>query len=71
MTPVLREIQINGEWREFVPGSTLAELLDQLGLQPKGLAIAVAGEVVPKDEWSSTSVDPSLRIEIVTAVQGG
>ncbi|AEF38993.1 sulfur carrier protein ThiS [Hoyosella subflava] len=67
----IREVQVNGEWREFTDGSSLTDLLSSLGLPEKGLAIAVNGDVVPKADWPQTLVHPASRIEIVTAVQGG
>ncbi|MCW4351830.1 sulfur carrier protein ThiS [Hoyosella sp. YIM 151337] len=71
MTNVTREVQINGEWRSYPDGASLSGLLESLGLPSKGLAIAINGEVVPKDDWPDTAVEPASRIEIVTAVQGG
>jgi sulfur carrier protein len=60
----------NGEERALPEGSAVADLLDKLGLSPKGLAVAVDGVVRPRGEW-----DKPLRrgavVEILTAVPGG
>jgi len=51
--------------------STLAELLDELGIEIRGIAVAVDGEVVRKADWSVTPLLPSNRVEILTAAAGG
>ena len=38
---------------------------------PRGVAIAVDDAVVPRGAWSTTTVRPGDRVEVVTAVQGG
>lgn len=63
-------IAVNGEPREFAV-ETVASLLTRLNIQPRGIAVAVNGEVVRRSEWTSTSVVDESAIEIVTAVAGG
>ncbi|HVW40907.1 MAG TPA: sulfur carrier protein ThiS [Amycolatopsis sp.] len=65
------EVQINGDWRSFPDGITLAELLDTLGTAQRGVAVALDGEVVRRREWADVVVRPGARLEILTAVQGG
>ncbi|WP_300345003.1 sulfur carrier protein ThiS [Nesterenkonia sp.] len=36
-----------------------------------GVAVALAGEVVPRSRWSATELSDGDALEIVTAVQGG
>lgn len=36
-----------------------------------GVAVALAGEVVPRSRWQNTSLSDEAELEIVTAVQGG
>ena len=38
---------------------------------PQGVAIAVDDAVVPQGAWTTTTVRPGDRVEVVTAVQGG
>jgi sulfur carrier protein len=66
----MNEVQVNGEWREFPADSSVAGLLEHLGIPPKGIAVAVNGEVLCRDEWDKV-VDPRWRIDVLTAVQGG
>jgi sulfur carrier protein len=66
-----RTIAINGESR-VVDADNLAELLERLGYdQPRGLAVALNGRVVPRGEWATRTLDVGDAIEIVGAVQGG
>ncbi|TYL45768.1 sulfur carrier protein ThiS [Nocardioides sp. BGMRC 2183] len=66
-------ITINGRAREWAGGASVADLLRQLelGAEPRGLAVAVDGAVVPRAEWSSHQVRDGAAVEVVTAVQGG
>jgi sulfur carrier protein len=63
-------ISVNGEQRTFVVESIEA-LLTRLEIQPRGIAVAVNGEVVRRSQWSTTPVEDQSAIEIVTAVAGG
>ncbi|WP_022872637.1 sulfur carrier protein ThiS [Nesterenkonia alba] len=36
-----------------------------------GVAVAAAGEVLPRGQWSRTALSEGDELEIVTAVQGG
>lgn len=65
------EAQVNGEWREFPDGTTVAGLLEVIGAGPKGIAVALDGQVVRRGDWAATAVPPGARLEILTAVQGG
>ena len=39
--------------------------------RPHGVAVAVNGEVVPRDDWPRRHLAHGDTVEIVTAVQGG
>ena len=62
---------INGERRQVVAGATVAELLADLGLQGKKIAVEKNGDIVPKSRHSSETVAPGDSLEIVAAVGGG
>jgi sulfur carrier protein len=61
---------VNDEEVEVDPSTTVAGLLDRLGIPDKGIAVAVDWSVLPRSDWQSTLSD-GARIEVVTAVQGG
>lgn len=64
-------VTVNGEPRELADGSTVASLVDQLSAPPRGVAVALDGEVVPRAQWPATSLVEGARIEVVAAIQGG
>ncbi len=64
-------ITLNGEPAAPEPGATLADLVAQLALPSRGVALAVDGEVVPRTAWERTPVSAGARVEVVTALQGG
>ncbi|MGB8197802.1 MAG: sulfur carrier protein ThiS [Acidimicrobiales bacterium] len=63
-------IRVNGDAQPFVDES-VAELLDRLSIETRGVAVAIDGDVVRRSEWSTTRIDDGVVIEIVTAVAGG
>lgn len=65
------QITINGTDRQVADDSTLASVLKEVGVADRGVAVAVDGAVVPRDEWPVTGLRPEAVVEILTAVQGG
>ena len=65
------EITLNGEARTVEPGLTVAELIAELELQPKFLAVERNLHVVPQSQHAGCRLAPGDRIEIVTLVGGG
>ncbi|WP_116044072.1 sulfur carrier protein ThiS [Amycolatopsis palatopharyngis] len=63
--------QVNGTEHEFADGSTLTEVLEKVGANRRGVAVALDGEVVRRGSWAEAVVPPGAHIEILTAVQGG
>lgn len=64
-------VLVNGDVTEVVPGATLADVLAARGVPERGVAVAVAGEVVPRANWRSTTLRDGNVVEVLTAVQGG
>jgi sulfur carrier protein len=65
------DIVVNGEPRRVAAGETVAALLDALGTQPRGVAVAVDGEVVPRRTWGEATLAGGERVEILSIAQGG
>jgi sulfur carrier protein len=65
-------IYVNGEPHER-DGATITELLADLGVEARarGVAVAVAGEVVPRAEWTDRRINEGERVEALSAMQGG
>ena len=66
----LRSIQLNGEQRR-VAARTLAELVNELGLERRMIAIERNLEVVPKSRYADTQLAEGDRIELVHMIGGG
>ena len=69
MTAVL----VNGRRRDVADGTTIAALVEELGVSPggRGVAVALDAEVVPRAQWDGRVVPEGAQVEVVTAIQGG
>jgi len=65
------QISVNGKPREVEPGTTVAALLEMLGLDPRQLAVERNLELVPRGEHAATVLTAGDRVEVVTLVGGG
>ncbi len=65
------QIVVNGQPRELSDGATLAQLLSELGLEPRHVAVEVNLEVVPRREHDQHRLADGDRLEVVTLVGGG
>ena len=64
-------LQVNGENRRCATGTPLAELLKQLGLNPRLVAVEYNGEILHKQFWANTQIQEGDILEVVTIVGGG
>lgn len=46
-------------------------LMTQLGIDPRGVAVAVNGEIVRRGAWGATHLGDGDVIEVVSAAAGG
>jgi sulfur carrier protein len=65
------ELQVNGETRTCAPQTTLPQLLVQMDLNPRLLAVEYNGEILHRQFWDETEIKADDRLEIVTIVGGG
>ena len=65
------EIQVNGEARQCREQTRLPDLLVQLGMNPRLVAVEYNGEILHRQFWKETEVQAGDRLEIVTIVGGG
>jgi len=63
-------LTINGENQVF-SAETLGGLVEQLGMKPDRVAIELNREIVPREQWTLTSLHEGDRLEIVHFVGGG
>lgn len=64
-------IQLNGQPHPLAAVTTLAQLVEQLELSGKRIAIEVNDELVPRSEHAAHRLDDGDRVEIVQAIGGG
>jgi thiamine biosynthesis protein ThiS len=64
-------IVLNGEPKEIPADSTVAALLEELGLTPERLAIEVNRRIVRRADWHSTTLAEGDKVEVVHFVGGG
>lgn len=64
-------LQVNGEIRTCAAQSQLPELLQQLGFNPRLVAVEYNGEILHRQYWAETMVNEGDRLEVVTIVGGG
>ena len=64
-------IKINGESREEKDGQTVLDLAQNLSLPKNGVAIAISGKIVKKNEWGTTILNDGDELTIVNAAYGG
>jgi len=65
------EIIVNGQTRQTGEGTTIAELLNELDLAQKYVAVEVNRELVPKKLHAEHRLAAGDKLEIVTLVGGG
>ena len=69
--PLSHQIILNGVPKSVESGDTVADLLSQLQLNPKFLAVELNRRVIPRAEHSLTRLAAEDQLEIVTLVGGG
>ena len=49
----------------------MKELAEQLGLQEKGVAVAVGSKMIPRNEWAECAIADGDNIIVIRASCGG
>jgi sulfur carrier protein len=65
------QIILNGAATEVADALTMAELIAQLQLAGRRLAVEVNAELVPRSRFGEHRLAPQDRVEIIHAVGGG
>ena len=65
------EIIINGEARSVADDYTAAQLVSDMGLEGRRIAMEVNLEIVPRSTYAGHQFQSGDRVEIVHAVGGG
>ena len=64
-------IIVNGEPRKFADNSVVADIVNELGLQGKRIAVELNKEIIPFDQLPDKTLNPGDKLEIVQAIGGG
>lgn len=64
-------IILNGEQKQVAINSTIEQLLKELDLENRRLAVEVNQEIVPRSKFSAYVLNAADKIEIVHAIGGG
>ena len=64
-------IRVNGDEREVAPESTVAALLDSLGLRPGAVVVERNGVIVSREAFAATPLADGDALELVRLVGGG
>lgn len=66
-------VVVNEQQVEVDEQTTIAALLDSLGFGDRGIAVASNFSVLPRSDWATKICElrKPVRLEVVTAVQGG
>jgi len=67
----LIKIKINGIEKQIPPSTTIKDLLEDLKILDKTMAVAVNMKIVKKDEWDKYIIQENDKIEALNFVGGG
>lgn len=65
------QIILNGEPKHITEGMTVAMLVNTLDSEPRGIAIELNREIVPKSAHTATVLQAGDKLEVVQFVGGG
>jgi sulfur carrier protein len=64
------KLTINGQLQDSAP-TTLAQLIEHLGMKQDRVAVELNRNIVPRDQWAETRLAEGDQLEIVHFVGGG
>ncbi len=65
------QITVNGEAHQLAAGSKVTDLISELQLAEKRLAIELNLNILPSAKWAETALNAGDKLEIVHFVGGG
>jgi sulfur carrier protein len=65
------KLYVNGDACTVAEGIRLDSLVAEVAPSPRGVAVAVNGDIVPRSAWGQTMLVAEDRVEILSAAQGG
>jgi len=65
------EVILNDKSYSVKENTSIADFIEELGLKPEGIAIAINYEVVPKEQWVKTILTDKMELMVIHAASGG
>ncbi|MGH1537214.1 MAG: sulfur carrier protein ThiS [Gammaproteobacteria bacterium] len=65
------QIEINGKLKSVSERLTAQQLLQELGIEDKKLALEINQEIVPRSTFSNRVLQSGDKVEIIHAIGGG
>ena len=65
------KITLNGDPFTLAPGATITDLLAQLDIDPRSVAVEQNFVVIKRDLYAATRIESGDQIEVVNFVGGG
>ncbi len=65
------EINVNGQTRQVQSRASIAELLSEMNITARHVAVEVNLALVPREQHATHTLSPGDRLEVVTLVGGG
>ena len=65
------QVTINGDAREVSRGLNVTSLLESLGLHPRLIVVEYNRDILPRERYGATQVNPGDNFELVHFVGGG
>jgi len=69
--PETIDIVVNDKKLSVAAGSSVADLLVELDIRTKAIAVEINQTIIPGDRHATTVVNANDRLEVVTLVGGG
>lgn len=64
-------VNVNNTAHTFNSPSTLHDLLAQLDISEKGIAVAINNQIISRTEWNRRELTEGENVLIIRATQGG
>jgi sulfur carrier protein len=67
----MMEIQLNGASHQIRSAQLLADLIADLSLTDKAIAVAVNRKIIPRSCWAEHALQANDKVDVVRAIGGG
>jgi len=64
-------VNVNNTVHSFNTPTSLQDLLTQLNISDKGIAVAINNQIISKNDWDQRQLSHDENILIIRATQGG